>query len=473
MKRSKREELFFKRALKEKLITAEEKVSFLRLLVVLFNSAVYLAMVDKSATIPWLAYTVIAVAFLYSLYTVFLKPYRHYPVMLSSYFTSVSDAMLISLWIAATGGLNSPFYVLWYISIIAIAFRYTVYVTVIVSLLYSALYLGVLLFQNTQSVFSTEVFIRTGYIFLIGLLGGLFSKDSLENIKDRLKVRNSEKALLKARMELENKVKERTSELARSNELLKEEVAVRKKAEEKQAAMLQELEKSNSELESFAYIVSHDLKAPLRAIASISDWLSEDLADKINEDSREQLALIKNRVGRLRDLIDGILRFSKVGRVPEEKEIIAAEQLVKEVLDILCVPDNIKIEIGSSLPHILFEKTLLTQVFQNLLSNAIKYIDKPQGIIRINAEQEGSAVTFSVCDNGPGIEERHHEKIFQIFQTINARDEVESTGVGLTIVKKIIENAGGKIWLKSTPGQGTCFYFSVNAVVGNPSLHPS
>lgn len=449
-----------KKAIKQKLLIAEKKISALRLLVVLFNTAVFIFLFEGRNTNPVLAYSVIITAILYSLFTIYYKPYLKYPLFLSSYFTSITDAVLISLWIIATGGYDSPFFVLWYASIVAIAFRYTAMVTILTSILYAILYLGIIL-VGTKNPDTTDAVVRVGYIFLVGLLGGVFSKDSLVNIEDKLKIRDSEKALIRAQKELEERIQERTKALASSNQHLKKEIKVRSEIEKEQFRLLRELEKSNSDLESFAHIVSHDLKAPLRAIGSISDWLYEDLKHQVHNESMEQLLLIKTRVRRLNELIDGILRFSKIGRVPEEKEQFNTGEVIDDVLDMLRIPENIKVEMQPGLPELLFEKTLFIQVMQNLISNAIKYMDKERGLIKIAAKDAGGFLEFSVSDNGPGIEGKYHEKIFQIFQTLKARDEFESTGIGLTIVKKIIETAGGKIWLNSELGKGTCFYFTV------------
>lgn len=135
--------------------------------------------------------------------------------------------------------------------------------------------------------------------------------------------------------------------------------------------------------------------------------------------------------------------------------------LVPEIVDMIAPPEHIEVKVQRPLPVVLGETTRVQQVFQNLLSNAIKFIDKPKGLIEVGCERENGHWKFSVADNGPGIEERHYDKIFQIFQTLSSRDEYESTGIGLTIVKKIVETDGGKIWLESKVGKGTTFYFTL------------
>lgn len=238
-------------------------------------------------------------------------------------------------------------------------------------------------------------------------------------------------------------------------------ISERKQAEEQRALLVHELESANEELKNFGYVVSHDLKAPLRAIGSLADWLSTDYADKFDDEGKEHMRLLISRVHRMGGLIDGILQYSRVGRVKETIIAVELNKLVREVIDLLAPPENIMVSIGNSLPTVMVEPTRIQQVFQNLLSNAIKYMDKPEGEIRIACVAEGRQWKFSITDNGPGIEQQHFEKIFQLFQTLAPRDRVESTGVGLTLVKKIVEMYGGRIWIESKVGEGSTFFFTL------------
>lgn len=247
------------------------------------------------------------------------------------------------------------------------------------------------------------------------------------------------------------------------------EMAERKQAEEQRALLVHELESANEELRNFGYVVSHDLKAPLRAIGSLADWISTDYADKFDDEGKEHMRLLIGRVRRMDGLIDGILQYSRVGRVKETIVVVDLNKLVREVIDLLAPPKNITISIVNSLPTVMTEPTRIQQVFQNLLSNAIKYMDKPDGEIRIACVAEGMQWKFSVADNGPGIDRQHFEKIFQLFQTLAPRDRVESTGVGLALVKKIVEMYGGRIWLESTLGLGSTFFFTLPQTVATPS----
>ncbi len=235
----------------------------------------------------------------------------------------------------------------------------------------------------------------------------------------------------------------------------------RKQAAAEQTKLVFELAAANRELKDFAYIVSHDLKAPLRGIGSLADWIGTDYADRLDEEGQEMLQLLRNRVRRMNDLIDGVLQYSRIGRIHEEKIAVDLNQVVADVVDAIAPPPHIEITIDTELPTLASEKTRIQQIFQNLLSNAVKYIDKSNGSITISCIEENNLWKFSIADNGPGIEEKHFEKIFQIFQTLSPRDESESTGVGLAVVKKIVENYHGRIWLESEIGIGTVFYFTL------------
>ena len=224
--------------------------------------------------------------------------------------------------------------------------------------------------------------------------------------------------------------------------------------------LLEELEFTNQELKDFAYIVSHDLKAPLRAIHSLASWLEDDYADVLDEMGLEQLQLLQSRAVRMHNFIEGILEYSRIGRVKEQWVKVNLSESIKNIIDMLNPAEYIQIEIPEVLPTVYGEKVRIEQVFLNLISNSIKYNDKESPIISINWQEKNNRYYFEIEDNGQGIKEKHFNKIFQIFQTLQSRDAIESTGIGLTIVKKVVELHNGKISVKSEYGIGTTMAFS-------------
>lgn len=221
-----------------------------------------------------------------------------------------------------------------------------------------------------------------------------------------------------------------------------------------------QLEKRNQELDQFAYVASHDLKAPLRAIANLSEWIEEDLEEKLVGNTRDQMTLLRNRVLRMENLINGLLSYSRVGRCTEANRIIDVAQLIAEVADSLAIPEAFDIRIDESLPTFVTQLLPLQQVFTHLISNAVKHHDQDQGVIEITAQDQGKYYQFKVTDDGPGIAPQYHNKVFSIFQTLRARDSFESTGIGLSIVRKIVEAQGGTISISSHLGAGTTFCFN-------------
>ena len=227
------------------------------------------------------------------------------------------------------------------------------------------------------------------------------------------------------------------------------------------AMMARALKRTNEELDQFAYITSHDLRAPLRGIANLSLWIEEDIGDRFTPEAHKQMEMLRGRVHRMEAMIDGILEYSRIGRVRLKPEEVDVGKLLADVIDLLDPPGNLRVVVGDGMPVVSGHKLRLQQVFMNLVGNAIKHHDKAAGRIVIGCREAGGGFyEFSVSDDGPGIESRYHEKIFVIFQTLQPRDKVESTGLGLSLVKKIVESEGGTITVESELGKGSTFRFT-------------
>ena len=221
-----------------------------------------------------------------------------------------------------------------------------------------------------------------------------------------------------------------------------------------------ELDRKNKELDQFAYVVSHDLKAPLRGIEVASRWVEEDMGGQLPTNVQEYLMMMRVRVHRMENLINGILALARIGRTGQVEETVDVNELLVEVVDMLTPGNRFTVDVQENLPVLYTIRIQLQQVFSNLISNAIKYHDKETGLITVRHHETDTHHVFSVSDDGPGIDPEYHDRVFVIFQTLQERDAVESTGVGLTIVKKIVEWQGGSIWLTSQPGQGATFTFT-------------
>jgi signal transduction histidine kinase len=221
----------------------------------------------------------------------------------------------------------------------------------------------------------------------------------------------------------------------------------------------QELKKKNKELDEFAYVVSHDLKAPLRGIDNITKWLEEDHEKELTSDVKKSLDLIKGRTKRLENMINGLLDYARIGKIKRGFEKVAIDEMIHELVELL-VPPNFTVNILTKMPVLITDKLHIEQVFSNLISNAVKYNNKTVGRIDISASDWGEFYEFVIKDDGIGIQSEYHEKIFTIFQTLQERDAFESTGVGLAIVKKILEDHKANIKVESALGKGTAFIFT-------------
>jgi signal transduction histidine kinase/sensor domain CHASE-containing protein len=253
--------------------------------------------------------------------------------------------------------------------------------------------------------------------------------------------------------ELINEINERLNaekQLQRLNETLEQRVAIR----------TAEVERNVKELEQFAYVTSHDLKAPLRGIANLAAWLEEDLRGKLTDTTREQLGLLRDRVWRMNALIEGLLEYSRIGRTAHSMASVDTGELLAEVIDSLSPPDGFIVDVAADMPTLYTDRLHLYQVFSNLIGNSIKHGKGEQGHVGVTVHDQGEYYEFTVTDDGPGIAPEYHDKVFMVFQTLAVNDYGSNTGIGLALVKKIVQEHGGSITLESEEGNGATFRFS-------------
>lgn len=260
---------------------------------------------------------------------------------------------------------------------------------------------------------------------------------------------------------------ERSSTQARAFVGVVQDISVRRKLERIRDDLLraaqessEELARSNRDLEEFAYVASHDLRAPLRAIKNLVEWMDEDLRKVLDDDSREKMRLLVNRVGRLETLIADLLEYSRAGRILGKTSRVDVGKLIETVIELLSPPKTFEVAATTAMPTLETVGAPLQQVISNLISNAIKHHDRPAGRIEIACRDTGDYYEFRVSDDGPGIPSKYHERVFKLFETLKPRDEVEGSGIGLSVVRRTVEKLGGTIRLDSSDSRGTTFTFT-------------
>ncbi|MDT0631088.1 PAS domain S-box protein [Rubrivirga litoralis] len=255
-------------------------------------------------------------------------------------------------------------------------------------------------------------------------------------VEDVTAKRAAEDALRALADELEDRVEERTAELARSN----------------------------AELDQFAYVASHDLKAPIRAIDSLATWIAEDAGDVLPEGSARHLALLQARAGRMERLLDSLLGYSRAGRSEAAPESVDTAALTRDVVELVAPPGGFDVRLEGAFPVVWTARAPLALVLRNLVGNAIKHHDRPDGRVTVSARTLGGGgagwAEFTVEDDGPGIAPEYRDRVFGLFQTLRPRDEVEGSGMGLAIVKKTVESRGGRIVVEAADGGGARFRFT-------------
>jgi len=235
----------------------------------------------------------------------------------------------------------------------------------------------------------------------------------------------------------------------------------RKIAEEAQKHILEDLQYANKDLRDFAYITSHDLKSPLRAISTLATWINKDYSDKFDENGKEQMNLLIGRVDRMNQLIEGLFQYSSLGSFKTDPVTIDTKELIQKVIGKINPAAGIKLNISDQIPAVVFEKNRMEQIFFNLLHNSVTYMGGDEGEIKVDYKLVDKFHQFRVTDTGIGISDRYFDKIFQIFQTLQSRDDLETAGIGLALVKKIVEMNGGKIWVESELNKGSSFSFTL------------
>jgi PAS domain S-box-containing protein len=270
----------------------------------------------------------------------------------------------------------------------------------------------------------------------------------------------AEEALRKTHANLEEQVKQRTQQLFRVNEMLQQEVTERKLMAQNLAAQAQELARSNAELEQFAYVASHDLREPLRAITSYVGLLEADYGDRLDESGREFLGYIQEGAQRMQALVHDLLTYARVGVKRSSDELTDSNEVLNGVLfDLqIAIAESGATITHDPLPSLYIESMLLKTLLQNLLANAIKFRSEAPPRIHLSAFKEGREWHITIQDNGIGIAPKNQERIFEIFQRLHSRSKYPGTGIGLAICKKIVEQHGGKIWVESEIGKGAVFH---------------
>jgi signal transduction histidine kinase len=217
---------------------------------------------------------------------------------------------------------------------------------------------------------------------------------------------------------------------------------------------------ADNQLKAQSYVAAHDLKTPLRGIATLSEWIEEDLGAQLPATNQQQLQLLRSRVHRLTTLINELLDYSRIGHNKNITEQVVVTDLLQDVIKSLAPPNHISILIGDNMPTFNTAKDLLQKVFYHLIENSILHHDLLKGTVKITAKESAQKYEFIITDDGPGIAPEYHQKVFTVFQILDRRDDTQQTGIGLAMVKKIVEITGGEVWLEGKGDRGLAVHFT-------------
>ncbi len=306
---------------------------------------------------------------------------------------------------------------------------------------------------------------RTDWVLALGSLGAF-----LLTILVNLAIRGD----VAQRRDAHRLIEGQAAKLARINkELSDAQQALRLALGERESA-LSNLAASNRDLDQFAYVAAHDLKAPLRGIANLANWIEEDLGAAVTNTAREHLSLLRSRATRLEALINGILEYARAGRRQGGVEQVDLHSLVTEILELIAPPpERFAVRIEERLPTLSAPRIPLERIWTNLLSNAVKYGPPVGAIVTVSVREDGAFWQFTVADNGLGLAEKNHRRIFALFQRVETSEGTEGTGIGLAVVKRLVEGFGGKVWVESEPGNGSRFHFTWPKEAGSKSARQS
>jgi PAS domain S-box-containing protein len=232
-----------------------------------------------------------------------------------------------------------------------------------------------------------------------------------------------------------------------------------KRTHETMHRQAEELARSNADLEQFAYVASHDLRAPLRSVRKLASWIGEELPGETPQKARQNLDRLQDRIERLDSLIGDLLRYSRAGREPGEIESVDVAVLVDELKELLAPSAGFVIRTETQVPSFPTDRAALAQVLRNLIGNALKHHDREAGEVVVSAQERGEELLFSVSDDGPGVASEHHERVFEAFRRVQTGKRAEGSGLGLALVKRLVEAHAGRVWLEPANDRGlrVCF----------------